>query len=111
MMSIPTRKILKQLIFFAKREFKEKKPISVQVLRGKAEQVLTKGGPLKEYSLKQVFGAYYLVMAEYKEELRIYYYSKEGKLLEAKNLEKTPKLLQELQKSTIREFQVGRQKH
>jgi hypothetical protein len=111
MMPLPVRKILKQLIFFAKREFKEKKPISVQVVRVKAEQVLTRGGPLKEFSLKQVIGAYYLVIAEYKEVLRSYYYSKEGKLLEAKNLEKTPKLLQELQKSTIREFQVGKQKH
>ncbi|MFW9818140.1 MAG: hypothetical protein ACFFE5_00915 [Candidatus Thorarchaeota archaeon] len=108
MRSIPPRKVVKELIFFAKREFREKKPLAVQVLRRKSEQIYTIGGPLKEFSMKRVEGAFYLLVVEYKEEYRIYYYSKEGKLLEAKNLEKNLKLQHEIQKSTIREFQLGK---
>jgi hypothetical protein len=108
MMPIPGRKILKQLIFFAKREFREKKPLGVQVLRRKSEQVYAEGGPLKEFTMKRVEGAFYLVVVEYKEELRCYYYSKEGKLLEAKNFEKSQEVLKVLQKSTVRIFQIGK---
>jgi hypothetical protein len=100
------KKIVKQLIFFAKREFKEKKPLAVEVLRVKSEQFLSKGGPLKELSIKRVVGALYLVMVEYKEEIRIYYYSRNGELIEAKNIEIDSKLLKDLQKSTIREFHI-----
>ncbi|MFX0077230.1 MAG: hypothetical protein ACFE96_17435 [Candidatus Hermodarchaeota archaeon] len=107
MKPIPPRKVVKQLVFFANREFKEKKPLGVQVLRMRSEQVFTKGGPLKEFSMKRIVGAFYLVVVEYKEELRIYSYSKDGRLLESKNLEKSLELKQELQKKTVREFQIG----
>ncbi|MFW9972537.1 MAG: hypothetical protein ACFFDF_20290 [Candidatus Odinarchaeota archaeon] len=101
-------KIVKQLIFFAKREFKEKKTLAIQVLRIKGEQVLTKGGPLKVLSLKRVVGAYYLVLVEYKEDIRVYLYSKNGKLLEGRNFEQNPKLLADIRKSTVREFSIGK---
>ncbi len=101
------RKVVKQLVFFAKREFKEKKPLAVQVLRVKSEQIFTKGGPLKELSVRRVVGAFYLVVVEYKENIRIYYYSKKGELLKAQNLEKNKKLMENINKSTIREFQIG----
>lgn len=100
------KKIVKQLIFFAKREFKEKKPLAVQVLRVKSEQILTKGGPLKELSVRRVVGAFYLVVVEYKENIRIYYYSRNGGLLEAQNCEKDPKLIHNIKKSTVREFHL-----
>ncbi|MFX0002682.1 MAG: hypothetical protein ACFE9C_18755 [Candidatus Hodarchaeota archaeon] len=103
---IPPRKILKQLIFFAKREFKEKKPLAAEVLSVKSEQYLSKGGPLKELSIRRVVGAYYLVMVEYKEEVRIYYYSRNGELIDAKNVEIGSKVLKDLQKSTVREFHI-----
>ncbi|MFX1379633.1 MAG: hypothetical protein ACFFA4_11140 [Promethearchaeota archaeon] len=98
------RKIVKQLIFFAKREFREKRPFSVQVLRVKGEQVLTKGGPLKELVVRRVEGAFYLVLVDYKETIRIYYYSIDGKFIDAQNLEKTPKLQENIKKGTVREF-------
>jgi hypothetical protein len=105
---IPPRKVVKQLIFFAKREFKEKKPLSAEVLRVKGEHYLTKSGPLKEFSISRVVGAFYLVLVEYKESGRIYYYSKEGILLGAQNFDKETRALNDIRKSTIREFHVGK---
>ena len=103
---LPPRKIVKQLIFFAKREFKEKKPLSVEVLRMKSEQFLSRGGPLKELSIRRVEGAFYLVLVDYKEKVRIYYYSRNGEFIEAQNLEVGSKKLKDLQKSTVREFLI-----
>jgi len=50
---INPKKIVKQLIHFAKREFREKKSSSVRVLRMKSEKIITKGGPLKVLSISQ----------------------------------------------------------
>jgi len=72
----------------------------------KSEQILTKCGPLKELSVRRVVWAFYLVVVEYKENLRIYYYSRDGELLEAQNSEKDPKLIHNIKKSTIQEFHI-----
>ena len=60
---INPKKIVKQLIHFAKREFREKRPFSVRVLRMKSGRILTKGGPLKVLSISQTSPVYYLVLA------------------------------------------------
>jgi len=60
------RKILKKIIQFGKREFKEKKPLSVEILRVKSKTVLTRG-VLPSLSVKQIKGARFLVIADYKE--------------------------------------------
>jgi len=49
---INPKKTVKKLIFFAKREFREKKPYSVMVLRMKNERIISKGGPLKILSMR-----------------------------------------------------------
>jgi len=97
------RKVLKEIIQFGKREFKEKKPLSVEILRVKSKTVLTRG-VLPSLSVKQIKGARFLVIADYKEFFRIYFFSIAGKLLGGQNLEKTARLLKTLKKGTIKEY-------
>jgi len=101
---INPKKTVKQLIFFAKREFREKRPFNVRVLRMKSERIFTKGGSLKVLSISQTPSAYYLVLVEYENYLRIYYYSKDGLSLGARNFEVDKNLLQKINKSSVVEY-------
>jgi len=102
------RKVLKDIIQFGKREFKEKKPLSVEILRVKSKTVLTRG-VLPSLSIKQVKGARYLVVADYKEFFRIYSFTSSGELLDGQNLEKTAKLLKILKKGTVKEYKLPKE--
>ena len=44
------RTALKEVVKFAKREFREKKPHSAKVVRVKDEKIFSKGGPLPTVS-------------------------------------------------------------
>lgn len=101
---INPKKIVKQLIYFAKREFREKRPFSVRVLRMKSERILTQGGPLKVLSISQTPPVYYFVLAEYEDHFRIYYYAKDGTSLGARNFELDKSLLQKINKSSVVEY-------
>ena len=100
------KKVVKQLVQFTRREYSQKKPLKVSVLRRKKERILTKGGPIKVLSISRTLGALYLVMAEYSEGVRIYYYSREGKPLGTRNFDMDPILLENVKKSTIKEFEI-----
>jgi len=102
------KKVVKNLIFFAKREFSQKKPLKVRVVRVKNEAMFTKGGPLKVLNVRKAPDALYLVLVDYKEELRIYYYSKEGRPLGAQNFNKTQALIEKIQKATVKEFEISK---
>jgi len=71
------RKVLKDIIQFGKREFKGKKPLSVEILKVKSKTILTRG-VLPSLSIKQVKGAKYLVVTDYKEFFRIYSFTSSG---------------------------------
>lgn len=103
------KKVVKSLIFFAKREFSQKRPLKVRVLRVKNAAMFTKGGPLKVLNVQKAPDALYLVLVEYKEELRIYYYSKEGRPLGAQNFDRDQTLVEKLQKATVNEFEFQKQ--
>jgi len=97
------RKVLKEIIQFGRREFKEKKPLSVDILRVKSKTILTRG-VLPSLSVKQIKGAKFLVIADYKEFFRVYPFTTSGVLLGGQNLEKTVKLLKTLKKGTVKEY-------
>ncbi len=44
---ISNRKVLKEIVKFGKKEYREKKPSNVEVLRIKDETIFTKGEPFK----------------------------------------------------------------
>ena len=102
------RKVLKDIIQFGKREFKEKKPLSVEILRVKSKTILTRG-VLPSLSVKQVKGSKYLVVADYQEFFRIYPFTSSGVLLGGQNLEKTAKLLKILKKGTVKEYTLPKE--
>jgi len=107
---INPKKIVKQLIFFAKREFREKRPYSVMVLRMKNEKIISEGGPLKILSMSQASPIYYLVVVNYAHHFRLYYYSKEGVSLGAQNLELDESAIHKLHKLTVVEYRFPKQK-
>jgi len=60
---INPKKIVKQLISFAKREFREKKPFGVMLLRIINEKIISEGGPLKILSISPTSYVYYPVQS------------------------------------------------
>ena len=101
-----TRNTKKTLIHFARREYREKRPLSVQVLRIKGEEILTLGGPFKILSISEIKDPFYLVLIEYTEQIRVYYYSKNGASLGARNFEYEQKLMDKIKKATIIEYKL-----
>jgi hypothetical protein len=67
--------------------------------------MFTKGGPLKVLNVRKAPDALFLVLIEYKEEIRIYYYSKEGRPLGAQNFDRDQALIEKIQKATVKEFE------
>ncbi|KKL92530.1 hypothetical protein LCGC14_1883760 [marine sediment metagenome] len=101
-----TKKVVKTLIKFARREYSEKRPLSVRVLRLKEAQVFSRGGPIKTLRVNQMKNPYYLVVVEYKKQMRIYSYSLNGVSSGAENLDITKNLLDEIKKKTVKEYEI-----
>ena len=100
------RTALKEIVKFAKREFREKKPHNVKVLRVKDEKVFTKGGPIPAITVKATQIPYYIVMLDYGDVYRIYSYTKDGILLLGENIEKESDKIKELEKLTKIEYKI-----
>ena len=98
----------KKVVQFAKREYKEKHPLSVIVARTKPELIFSKGFfsslTIQRHKISQL-----IVIAEYHEHYRIYSFSKSADLLGAENLKKTPQFKHTLQKSVSNVYQLPKQ--
>ena len=99
------RHALKEIVKFAKREFREKRPKSVKVYRVKNERVFTRGF-LSSISMSKERLSKYIVAVEHPEALRIYFFTKQGILFSGKNFEKTEKLDKEIKKNTIIQYRL-----
>ena len=99
------RGVLKQIIQFGKREFSTKRPASLRVLLLKSKSVSAFGflpnlvywkhGPIQ-----------YLVVLDYREHLRIYFFDSNGSNLGAQNFEKNDKLLLDLPKMSTLKYSL-----
>lgn len=103
---ISNRKVLKEIVKFGKKEYREKKPSRVEVLRIKDETIFTKGEPFKRVSIAKSSHPHYLVLVEYDKSLRIYFFSKNGILLGGENFDKTPKLINTIKNNTVKEYSI-----
>ena len=103
------REVLKNVIKYGKREFAEKKPLTLKVLRMKSKSILTRG-LLPSINIKQIGVVQFIVVAEYTEDIRIYSFNREGQLLGGENIDKNPKFLKELAKSTNLEYHLPKEK-
>lgn len=104
---IPERKVLQKIVKFAKREYREKKPSNVKILRIKDETIFVKGEPFKRISIAKSSHPHYLVLVEYDKNLRIYFFSKSGVLLGGENFDNTSKLVKTINKNTVKEYSVS----
>ena len=103
---IPERKVLQEIVKFAKREYREKQPSKALVLRIKDETIFVKGEPFRRISIAKSSHPHYLVLVEYDKNLRIYFFSKNGVLLGGENFDKTPKLVDMIKKNTVKEYSI-----
>ncbi|MFX1506815.1 MAG: hypothetical protein ACFFDC_11995 [Promethearchaeota archaeon] len=99
-MTFNQRSALKAVVKFAKREFREKKPLEGKVLRVKDVKKVTYGGPFPQQSVKINPNVYYIVLLDYGDHYRQYNFAKTGKLLDGVNIEKSSNKILTLEHST-----------
>lgn len=100
------RTALKEIVKFAKREYKQKKPQNVRVLRVKDEKVFSKGGPFPAVEIRKTRLPYYIVVLDYGDVYRIYSYTKGGMLILGENVEKTSDKMKLIEKNTKVEYKI-----
>ena len=104
------REALKKVTKFGKREYAEKKPLSLKVLRVKSKSIL-KRGILPSLNIKQIQGTFFIIIADYGDYLRIYSFGRDGQLFGGENIEKNPKFMKELTNSTALAYHLPKVKH
>lgn len=100
------RVALKEIVKFAKREYKQKKPRGVRVLRVKDEKVFSKGGPIPTITIRATQVPYYLVVLDYGDIYRVYSYAKDGTLNLGDNVEKNSDKMKRIEDSTKLEYKI-----
>lgn len=99
------KKILKQLIKSARREFSEKRPLNIKILKIKDRTILKKG-ILPSLVIKQHQAIQFIVLVEYFDQFRIYLFSLKGILLEGKNLSKESPDISKILSSSQKLYQI-----
>ena len=98
------RKAFKEVVFIAKRCFKQTRPKSLEVRRMKDEKVTEFGFPPVVLRSKAIVR--YIACADYIEQLKVYFFSDSGQSLGAKIYDKPFDIKKEIAKksSLIRKF-------
>ncbi|MFX1481420.1 MAG: hypothetical protein ACFFCI_25350 [Promethearchaeota archaeon] len=100
------RTALQEVVKFAKREYRVKKPYSAKVLRVKDEKIFSKGGPIPAVRIKRMQIPYYHVILDYGYDYRLYHFTKDGTLILGENVEKKSEIIRQIEKMTIIEYSV-----
>jgi len=95
-----SRNSLKKINNFANREYKEKRPKSVKVLRLKSKILLTRG-ILPNYQVRQEGPVVFLVISDYGKTFMVYSFNRNGDRIGGQHYDVSPKLLKEIEKKTI----------
>ena len=99
------RKISKELIHFGIREYREKKPIQVKVLRIK-DSTSFKRGIFPSLVIKQSQAIQYVVIAEYIDISRVYFFNSKGILIGAENMENESSNLERLARASKKLYYI-----
>ncbi|MFW9876407.1 MAG: hypothetical protein ACFFG0_25205 [Candidatus Thorarchaeota archaeon] len=97
---------MKEVVKFARRGFREKKPQNIRVLRVKDEKRVSFGGPYPVLSVKRAHIPYYIVVLDYGDMYRLYNFGKDGTLINGENVEKASDKMKKIEKSTKIEFSI-----
>lgn len=90
------RKGFKEVMFLARKCFKETGPKSLEVRRVKGEKVKQFGFPPVVLRSKPI--VQYIVIADYSEQFRVYFFSNLGQSLGGKNYDKPSDIKKEIAK-------------
>ena len=93
------RDVLKTIVKFGRREYSEKKPLSLEVRRVKDNTVLTRG-IMPSLNIRKIKETSYIIVARYAKNIRIYSFSKEGILIGGENLENNPGVIKKILSGT-----------
>jgi len=104
--NITKRTALKEVVKFAKREFREKRPKAGSVLRVKDVKKVTMGGALPRHVVKEPQNKHYVVLLDYGENYRVYNFSNTGILMNGETIEKNSDKIKLLKKSTKLEYKL-----
>ncbi len=105
-MKFTERTALKKVVKFAKKEFREKKPLTGRVLRVKDVKKVSISGPLPQLVVKESHNRYYVVLLDYGENYRVYNFTKSGILMNGETIEKNSDKIKLLKKSTRIEYKL-----
>ena len=105
-MKYAERTALKAVVKFAKKEFREKRPLTGRVLRIKDEVKIAIGGPLPQLGVKEPQNRHYVVVLDYGDIYRIYNFTKTGLLMNGETIEKNSDKIKLLEKSTKLEYKL-----
>ena len=103
------RGVLKRIVQFGKREFTTKRPTSLKILLVKSNSISALGF-LPNLVYRENGPVHYLVVLDYKEHLRIYFFNRNGTSLGAQNFDSDDKLLLNLPKKTILKYSLPHSK-
>ena len=98
--------MLKKVVKFAKKEFREKKPTSGKVLRVKEAKRVSIGGPFPQHVVKEPQDCHYVVLLDYGRNYRMYSFTRTGILINGENVEKNSDKMRKLLKSTKVEYKL-----
>ncbi len=105
-MKITERTALKTVVKFAKKEYREKGPLSGRVLRVKDLKKVSIGGPLPQRAVRESYTHHFVVLLDYGQDYRIYYFTKEGVLINGETVEKKSDKISILKQSTKLEYKL-----
>jgi hypothetical protein len=88
--------IKKNLRNFAKKEYNEKKPLEIRVLQLKPGVIFKKGSMLPNLMIKKLTETAYVIYLDYGDQLKFYYFSRDGQSMGGSNFDKSEKLLKEM---------------
>ncbi|MGQ4876570.1 MAG: hypothetical protein ACP6IY_21095 [Promethearchaeia archaeon] len=94
------RELNKKIIQFGKREFKEKQPITLNIYRVKSRNFSIRG-LLHSLNLKRLGIIGFIVVAEYNDFFRIYFFTRKGFLIGGENVPKSEEIKKRISQGTI----------
>ena len=106
LLTVPERNVLKNIVKFAKKEFREKKPLTCRVLRVKEAKKVSIGGPLPQHVVREPKSCHYVVLLNYGGNYRVYSFTRTGILMNGENVEKNSDKIKKLLKSTKVEYKL-----
>jgi hypothetical protein len=87
------------LIKFGTQQYTEKRPVKVEIRASKSETSYKKGVDPK-LIIKTLKEVRYVVMVDFREEIRIYFFNASGVMMGAENFEPTNKFMSDLHDHT-----------